>query len=116
MEERESKDKKYLSEVGVYFFALILGSGFSFALATSWLEFSPGWLALLVGVVFSIVGAFLGENVGEAIIFSFIVAILVTVFIASGQEIAILRAGIIPVATGLCVGKLVVGISKEVSA
>jgi len=116
MKTRESKDKKYLSGIVVYFFALILGSGASFALATYWLEFSPGWLALLAGAVFSIVGAFLGENVGEAIILSFIAAILVTVFITSGPEIAILRAGIIPVATGLCVGKLVVGISKEVSA
>ena len=116
MEERESKDKKYLSGVVVYFFALILGSGASFALATYCLEFSPGWLALLVGAVFSIFGVFLGENVVEAIIFSFIVGILVTVFITSGPEIAILRVGIIPAATGLCVGKLIVGISKEVSA
>lgn len=116
MTERESKEKKYLSRVGIYFFALILGSGASFALSTYWLEFSPCWIALLVGAVFSIVGAFLGENVGDAIMFSLIVGIIVTVFIISGPEIAILRAGIIPVATGLCIGKLVVGISKDVSA
>jgi len=55
----------------------------------------------------------MGENVGDAIMFSLILGIIVTVFLISGPEIAILRAGIIPVATGLCVGKLVVGISKE---
>jgi hypothetical protein len=34
MTERENKEKKYLSGVGGYFFALILGSGASFVLAT----------------------------------------------------------------------------------
>jgi hypothetical protein len=115
MSKRKNKDKKYLSGGGAYFFAIILGSGASFALATYWLEFSPGWIALLVGAVFSILGAFLEENVGDAIMFSLIVGVLVTVFITVGPEIAIVRAGIIPVATGLCAGKLVAGISKEVS-
>lgn len=115
MTERESINKKYLSGVGIYSLALILGSGASFAFATYWLAVSPGWLALLLGAVFSIVGASLGENVGDAIMFSLIVGIIVTVFYISGPEIAILRAGIIPVATGLCVGNVVAGISKEVS-
>ncbi len=115
MTEGESKNKKYLSGVGAYFFAIILGSGVSFVLATYWLEFSPGWVALLVGAVFSILGASLGENVGDAIMFSLIVGLIVTVFIKFGPEIAIVRAVIFPVATGLCVGNVVVGISKEVS-
>lgn len=115
MTERESKKKKFLFGVGTYFFAIFLGSGASFVLATYWLEFSPGWIALLVGAVFSIVGAFLGENVGDAIIFSLIVGFIVAVFIKFGPEIAIVRAGIIPVVTGLCAGKLLVGILKEVS-
>ena len=115
MTERKNEHRKHLSGVGMYFFALFLGSGTSFALATYWLEVSPGWLALLVGTVFSIVGAFLGENIGDAIVFSLIAGIIVIVFFMSGLEIAILRAGIIPVVTGLCVGKLVAGISKEVS-
>jgi hypothetical protein len=115
MTERESKNTQYLSGVGAYFFSLILGSGVSLALATYWLEFSPGWIALLVGAVFSILGAFLGENVGDAIMFSLIVGLLVTVFITVGPEIAIVRAVIIPVATGLCAGKLVAGIFKEAS-
>ena len=112
MTEKESKEKKYLSGVGWYFFALILGSGASFALSTYWLEISPSWIALLVGGIFSILGAFLGENVGDAIMFSLIVGLIVTVFIVVGPEIAIVRAVIIPVATGLCAGKLAVGIFK----
>jgi hypothetical protein len=115
MTERKSKNKKYLSGVGAYFFAIILGSGASFALATYWLEFSPGWIALLVGAIFSILGALLGENVGDAIMFFLILGLIVTIFITIGPEIAIVRAVIIPVATGLCAGKLLVGILKEVS-
>ena len=115
MTERERKNRKYLSGVEIYFFALIFGSGASFALATYWLEVSPGWVALLVGTVFSIVGAFLGGNVGDAVVFSLIAGLIVTVVFVSGLEIAILSAGIIPVVTGLCVGKVVAGISKEMS-
>lgn len=115
MTKRESKDNKSLSGVGAYFFALILGSGASFALATYWLKYSPGWIALLVGAIFSILGASMGENVGDAIMFSLIVGLIVTVFITIGPEIAIVRAIIISVATGLCAGKLVVGIFKEAS-
>ena len=115
MTKRENKSKKYLSGGVAYFFSIILGSVASFVLATYWLEFSPGWIALLVGAVFSILGAFLGENVGDAIMFTLIGGLIVTVFIKFGPEIAIVRAGIIPLATGLCAGKLVVGISKEVS-
>ena len=114
MTERERKDKKYLSRFGAYCFALIFGSGASFAIATYWLEFSAGWIALLVGAIFSILGASLEENVGDAIMFCLIVGLIVTIFITVGPEIAIVRAAIIPVATGLCAGKLVVGIFKEV--
>ena len=115
MTKTESGNKKYLSGIGIYLIAVVIGSGVSFALATYWLEVSSGWSALLVGAVFSLVGAFLGESVGDAIMFSLIVGIMVTVFFILGPEIAVLRAGIIPVAAGLCIGKLVAGISKEVS-
>jgi hypothetical protein len=112
----ERENKKHLPVVGIYFIALMLGSGLSFVFATYWLEVSSGWLALLVGAVFSIIGAFLGESVVDAIMFSLFVGIIVTVFYIAGPEIAILRAGIIPMVTGLCVGKLVAGIFEEVSS
>ena len=115
MTERKTKNGKFLSGVGIYLLAVIFGSGASFALATNWLEVSPGWLALLVGTVFSIVGASLGETVVEAIVLSLIVGIMVTVLFLTGLETAILRAGIVPVATGFCVGILVAGISEEMS-
>lgn len=115
MTERESNSREYLSGAGIYFVAFILGAGASFAFATYWLEVSPGWLALLVGALFSIVGAFLGENIGDAMVFALIAGIIATLFFIWGPETGTLRAGIIPVVTGLCVGKLIAGVSNEVS-
>lgn len=116
MTEKETDRKQYPGRIVVYFLALILGSGASFAIATYWLEVSSGWIALLVGGVFSLLGAFTGETVVDAIMFSLIVGIMVIVFYQFGPEMEILRAGVIPVATGLCAGKLVAGILSEVSA
>ena len=113
MADRGSKNKKYLPGFGVYLVAIILGSGASFFIASYWFKFTPDWIALLVGAVFSIFGAFLGENVGDAIIFTLIAGVLVVVFIRFGPEIAIVKTGIIPIVTGFCVGKLLAGIWRE---
>jgi hypothetical protein len=114
MKKEASRNNNRFPGIGMYFFAIILGSGASFFLATYWLEFTPYWIALLVGAVFSTLGAFLGETVGDAIMFSLISVVTVTVFITLVPGIAIVRVGIIPVVTGLCVGKLLVGVWKEV--
>ncbi len=115
MTREDGKQRANEPGLSAYFVALIIGSGVSFALATYWLGFSPPWLALLVGAVCGIIGSFLGENIGDAIIFSLIVGLMVFFFVNFAPEIAIIRIGIVPVATGLCVGKLVYGIWKETS-
>ena len=67
-----------------------------------------------VGAVSSFLGFFvLGESIIDAIVFSIFFFVLVFVFMASGLEIAIIRMTIIPIATGICVGKLAHGIWKE---
>ncbi len=114
MTERDSKQRVHKPGLSVYFVALILGSGVSCALATHWLKLSPAWLALLVGAVCGLIGSFIGENIGDAIVFSLIMGLMVFFFIRSGLEIAIIRTGIVPVATGFCVGKLVYGIWNEI--
>ena len=101
--------------ISVYFMALILGSGASFALSTYWLEFSPARIALPVGAVGGLIGSLLGENIGDAIIFSFFAGLILFFFVTFGPEIAIIRMVIVPLATGLCVGKLGYGIWKETS-
>ncbi len=98
----------------VFFITIILGSGASFALATYLLKLSLAWVALLSGAVCGILGLFLGENIGDAIIFSLILGLLVFLFIKVGPEIEIIRTVIVPIATGFCTGKLVYGIWKEI--
>lgn len=98
-----------------YFVTLISGSGISFLLATYWLNLTAAWIALLVGAIGSVLGFFLGENIGDAIVFSTFLCLLVIVFLNLGPEIAIIRSGIVPVAGGLCVGKLIYGIWKWIS-
>ena len=98
-----------------YVVALILGSGVSFALCTYWLEFSPARIALPAGAVGGLFGSLLGENIGDAIMFSLFVGLVLFFFVKFGPEIAIIRMVIVPLATGLCVGKLGYGIWKETS-
>lgn len=98
------------------FVTIILGSGTAFVLATYILNLSPAWIALLVGAVCSLLGFFiLGESIGDAIVFSIGFFVLVFIFITAGPEIEIIRMSIIPIATGICVGKLTHGIWKEIA-
>ena len=99
----------------VVFVAVILGSGIALLLSTHLLGLSPAWLAFLVGAAGSILGFFVrGESIGDAIVFSIIFLVLVFVFLTAGPEIEIVRLNIVPVATGICVGKLTYGIWKEI--
>lgn len=106
-----------VQEPGLFVFSLavILGALVSFALATYLLKLSPAWVALLAGAVSGMIGFFLGENIGEALVLSVILGVLTFVIIKVGLEIEIVRTGIVPVATGFSVGKLVYGIWKEIS-
>ena len=100
----------------VVFFMVILGSGIAFVLSTYLLNLSPSWLALLLGAVCSFLGFFiLGESIGDAIVFSVLFLVLVFVFITAGPDIKIVRMNIVPIASGICVGKLTHGIWKEIT-
>lgn len=99
----------------VVFVTIILGSGIAFVFATYMLNLSPAWIALLAGGVSSFLGFFiLGESIGDAIVFSIVFSVLVFVFITAGPEIEIIRMCIVPIATGICVGKLTHGIWQEI--
>ena len=98
----------------VVFVTIISGSAIAFVLATYMLNISPAWIALLAGAVSSFLGFFiLGESIVDAIVFSIGFLVLVFVFITVGPEIKIIRMSIVPIATGICVGKLTHGIWKE---
>lgn len=98
----------------VIFVTVISGAGIAFVLASYLLDLSPPWVALLAGAVCSLLGFFiLGESTGDAIVFSIVFLVLVFVFLTAGPEIAIIRSTIVPVMTGICVGKLTYGIWIE---
>ena len=99
----------------VFIVAVILGSGVSCVLATYLLGLSPLWVALLVGAIFGIIGLFLGENIGEAIISCLGFGFLVFFLLQIAPEIEIVRVSIVPIATGFCAGKIVHGIWKEIT-
>ena len=99
----------------VFIVAVTLGSGVSFVLATYLLGLSPFWVALLVGAIFGVIGLFLGENIGEAIIFCFGFGFLVFFLLQIAPEIKIVRTSVVPIATGFCAGKIVYGIWKEIT-
>lgn len=114
MTKEDSKYRAQKTGLFVFFVAMILGSVISFVFATYMLNLSPAWIALLAGAVCSVLGFGLGENIGDAIVFSFIFGLMVFLFLKVGPEIGIIRTGIVPIATGFCVGKLVHGIWKEI--
>jgi hypothetical protein len=111
--EQDNAFVPYRPGAGAYVLACTLGAVTALALATWWLDSSPIWLALLLGTVSAALGAASGENIGDALIFSLIVAVLVFAIVGLAPELGWLRSGVVPLATGLCVGKLVVGIGKE---
>ncbi|NIO43190.1 MAG: hypothetical protein GTO41_25370 [Burkholderiales bacterium] len=56
------------------------------------------------------------ENLGDAIFFSLALGVLAFTFFNSVPGLAAIKAGIVPGACGLCVGKLVGGVWKEIAA
>ena len=98
----------------VYIVAVVLGSGVSSVLATYLLGLSSLWVSLLLGTIFGVIGVFLGENIGEAIILCFGFGFLVFFLLKIASEIELVRASIVPIATGFCVGKIICGIWKEI--
>jgi hypothetical protein len=99
----------------VYIVAVVLGSGVSFVLATYLLGLSSLWVSLLLGAIFGLIGLFLGENIVEAIILCFGFGFLVFFFLKIASEIELVRASIVPIATGFFVGKIIFGIWKEIT-
>jgi hypothetical protein len=115
MTKEESEYRVQEPGVFVYSVAIILGSGASTALATYLFGLSSLWVALLLGAIFGAIGLYLGENIVEAIILCFAFGFLVFFLLNIASEIKIIKASIVPIATGFCVGKIVAGIWRELT-
>ena len=97
-----------------YLLAGLLGAIAAYLIASFWLGLSPVWAALPLGTIGALFGVFMLENIGEAIVMTAILCVLMAVLIPSVSGFAMLKAAVVPLACGLSVGKLVVGIWKEV--
>jgi hypothetical protein len=115
MIEEDSEFRVQEPGLSVFIVAVILGSGVSFVLATYLLGLSPLWVALPVGGIFSVFGLFMGENIVEAVILSFVCALVVFFLLQIIPSIKIIRSAIVPIAAGFCVGKIVYGVWTEIT-
>lgn len=111
----EAKNSYRPAEPGlpIYLIALAFGSGIAFAIGTLWLDVTSSWVALTVGAILALLGVFMTESIGEAIAFSVVLGLLVFGFINLAPGLTVIKAGVVPGACGLCAGKLVVGVWKE---
>ncbi|UCH49851.1 MAG: hypothetical protein JSU95_08855 [Betaproteobacteria bacterium] len=113
-EDAKPADRKPL--LIIVFSTAILGAAIAWSLSTYLFNLSPPWVALLAGAACSLLGFFvLSESIVDAIVFSIVCFVLVFVFMTSSIEIEIVRTTIVPIATGICVGKLCYGIWKEIA-
>lgn len=116
MAEAENSYEQAEPGVSIYVIALVLGSGVAFAIASLWLDVTSSWVALTVGAMLALLGVSMIENIGEAIVFSVILGLLVFLFITTVPGLTLIKAGVVPGVCGLCAGKLVVGIWKEIAS
>lgn len=105
-----------LLRVSVYALGVALGALVSLLIAAHWLDLISGWSASLLGGAFGFLGVFLSENIGDALIFSVVGAVLLTVFISQVSGLLVLKGVAISIVVGLCAGKLVGGVWNEMVA
>lgn len=116
MAEAENSYEQAEPGMSIYVIALVLGSGAAFAIASLWLDVTSSWVALTVGATLALLGVFTTENMGEAIVFSVVLGLLVFSFINFMPGLIAIKAGIVPGACGLSAGKLVAGVWKEIAS
>ncbi len=111
----EVQEEHTPSEPGlfIYLIGIITGSGVAYVIANLWLDVTPGWVAIAVGAIAALYGVFSLANIGEAIVLTLVISLIVFGLINIAPGLTIVKTGIVPIACGLSVGKLVVGLWKE---
>lgn len=106
--------RERLLRISVYALAVAMGALMSVLVAAHWLAMLSGWSAGLLGGAFGLLGAGMRENIGEALIVSLVSAVLLAVFILQVSGLWLLKGVILSIAVGLCAGKLLGSVWKEV--
>lgn len=97
----------------IFLTASVIGAATSFAVSTFWLALGPGWLSMTVGAGLSALGVTTSETIVDAIVFSLFFGIIMTIFVTIIPAPAMVKAGFVPAACGLCAGKLTASIWQE---
>lgn len=97
----------------LYLLAVVLGCAAAWGLGGWLLGLAPLWLLLLAATLAAMLGCAMDEYIGEAIMLSTLIAVLTTLLYHYGPQAAFFRAGLVGAACGFCLGKLVIGVWKE---
>jgi hypothetical protein len=103
-----------LLRISMYVLGVAMGALASGLVGAYWLNMTPAWLTGLLGGAFGFIGVFLGENIGDALVFSFVSTILLGIFLWQVSGLLMLKGIVSSIIVGLCTGKLVGGLWKEV--
>ena len=96
----------------LFIVTIILSMVIAFLVNTYFLDNSSPWI-LLTAAIAGALGFFLGENIGDAIMFSITLCVLVFVIITVTKLSVIIKGLAVSLATGISTGKLVYGIWRE---
>ena len=94
----------------IFLTAAVVGAGVAYAISTHWLALSPGWVSIAIGTLLSVCGVITGETIVEAVVLSLILGVMTIIFVTMIPAPAMVKAGFVPAACGLCTGKLTSGI------
>lgn len=98
----------------VYAVGFLLAAAVSAAVAGWWLGLMPTVFAALAGGLAGLVGVFTLDNIGEAVVLTVLVAVLMAAAASMNLPLPVLLKGLaVSGALGLCAGKLVCGVWKE---
>ena len=100
---------------GIFIVGFILAAVIAAGVSTYFLSTSPILIAIIVGGIGGLIGVVMFENIGEAIIMSVIITFLIVMMIKFIPGLLMLKKFVVPALVGLCSGKLVVGIWKELA-
>ncbi|MEQ9067412.1 MAG: hypothetical protein RLO18_11840 [Gimesia chilikensis] len=93
----------------VYTVAFLVAAIGAFGICSFWLLPQAAAIAACIAGIAAVLGVFMTENIGEAIFFSLIIGLLVTLMPKTFWSVIT----VLPIGIGLCIGKICVGVWKE---
>lgn len=98
-----------------YLLGIAIAAATSILISAYWLDTAPVWLAGVLGGGFGSLGVALAENIGDALMFSLVCAIVMAVVLLQVPGMPLWKGVVLSAAVGFCSGKLVGGVWKEMA-